>query len=118
MSEYKVELVQSRINKINIDIEMQDDTAVQIESQYKASVYEPNDEKDPTALIKVECDFKDSASKLLGVSCVAELFFTIDPIPENRVEILGQQTREIIQEELTKKVVDILEKMGHKIAIS
>lgn len=118
MSEYKVELVQSRINKIDINIEMQEDYAVQIESQYKASVYEPNDEKDPTALIKVECDFKDAASKLLEVSCVAELFFTIDPIPENRVEILGQQTREIIQEEMTNKILSILDGMGHKIAIS
>ena len=118
MSEYKVELVQSRINKIDINIEMQNDSAVQIESKYRASVYEPNDERDPTALVKVECNFKDIANKLLEVSCVAELIFTMDPIPEDRVEILGQQTREIIQEEITKKVVGILDGMGHKIAIS
>ena len=118
MSEYKVELVQFRINKINVNVQMQEDSVVKIESQYKASVYEPNDEKDPTTLIKVEYSFNDTENKLLEVLCVAELFFTIDPIPENRVEILRQQTREIIQEEMTKKVVGILDGMGHQIAVS
>ena len=117
MAEYKVELVQSHINKIDISIDMQENAAVQIESQYMASVYEPNDENDPTSLVKVECKLKDIANKSLEVSCVAELFFTIDPIPEDRVEILGQQTRQIIQEEITKKIVNILDGMGHKIAI-
>lgn len=117
MSEYKVELVQSQINKINIAIEMQDDSAVQIESQYTATVFEPNDANDPTALVKVECSLRDPAGKMLEVSCVAELIFAIEPIPENRVEILGQQTREIIQDEVTRKVVNILDGMGHKIAI-
>ena len=118
MSDYKVELVQSQINKINIMIEMQDDSAVQIESQYTATVFEPNDTDDPTVLVKVDCNFKDCTGKLLEVSCEAELVFSIEPIPEDRIEILSQQSRETIQEIISKKVVTILEGMGHKIAIS
>lgn len=118
MLEYKVELVQSQINKISIAIEMQSDSAVQIDSQYTATVFEPNDANDPTALIKVECSLRDPAGKMLDVSCSAELIFSIEPIPENRVEILSQKTREIIQNEVSNKVVSILDSMGHKIAIS
>lgn len=117
MSEYKVELVQSKINKISITVEMEDDSAVQIESQYVATVFEPNDANDPTVLVKVECNLRDPAKKLLEVSCTAELIFAINPTPENRVEILSIQTREMIQEELNKLVVSVLDSMGHKIAI-
>lgn len=118
MSEYKVELVEAKIKKIEVMVELEEDTALQISSQYSASVFEPNDVDDPTALVKVEATFKDDTEKMLTVSCSADFIFIIDPIPEDRIEILSKATRTAIQEELTAKLVAILNGMGHKFAFS
>jgi hypothetical protein len=116
MSEYKVELVQLKINKLDVMIALEEATALQMNSQYSASVFEPNDATDPTALIKVECSFKDVTGKMLVVTCDADLVFNLDPIPEDRIEILSQNTRDIIQNGLTERITTILNAMGHKIA--
>ena len=118
MSEYKVELVEAKIKKIEVMIELEEDTALQINSEYSASVFEPNDVNDPTALVKVEATFKDATEKMLDVTCSADFIFMIDPIPEDRVEILSKTTRTTIQEELTAKLVAVLNGMGHKFAFS
>lgn len=118
MSEYKVELVQCQITEINIHVDLEENTALQIESEFFASIFEPNDAADPTTMLKVECSFKDPTSKLLDVKCSAELVFSLDPIPEKRIEVLSGNTREAIQEELTKRVVAILKNMGHNFAFS
>ena len=118
MSEYKVELVQLKINKLKVMVALEEATALQMNSQYSASVFEPNDSADPTALVKVECNFKDATEKMLAVTCVADLFFTIDPLPDDRIEILSQNTRDIIQRALTEKITTILNDMGHKIALA
>ena len=116
MSEFKVELVESKIHKIDIEIEMDEGTALQINSQYSASVFEPNDASDPTALIKVEAIFKDATEKMLHATCTADFIFRMDPIPEDRVEVLSKATRKSIQEELATKLMAILNGMGHKFA--
>ena len=118
MFEYKVELVQFKINKLDVVLALEEATVLQMDSHYSASVFEPKDATDPTALVKVECKIRDVTEKLLVVTCTADLVFTIDPIPENRIEILGQNTRDIIQKALTEKITTILNDMGHKIALA
>lgn len=118
MSEYIVELVQLKINDLEVAIALEEATVLQMNSHYAASVFEPNDAADPTVLVKVECKFNDVTGKLLVVTCTADLVFTIDPIPEDRIEILSQNTRDIIQKALTEKVTTILNNMGHKIAFA
>lgn len=117
MSDYKVELSQLKINKLEVMVTLEEATALQMCSQFSASIFEPNDSADPTALVKVDCSFKDATEKMLKVTCTADLFFKIDPIPEDRVEILIQNTRDIVQKKLTERVTTILNNMGHKIAL-
>lgn len=118
MSEYKVDLVQCKINNIAIRVDMEESIVLQMESQFSASVFEPNDVSDPTTLIKVDCEIKDATGKMLNIACSAELVFAIDPIPEDRIQVLSQKTRTAIQEELTQRIVTILNGMGHKFAFS
>lgn len=118
MSEYKVDLVQCKINSIDISVDMKESVVLQMESQFSASVFEPNDVSDPTALIKVDCEIKDATGKMLNVTCSAELVFAIDPIPENRVQVLRKYTHKAIQEEISQRVVTILNGMGHNFAFS
>ncbi len=118
MIEYKVELIHFKITKMNVSIDMEEDTVVEIRNEYNAAIFEPNDLSDPTSLIKVDCFFKDASGKVVDVFCSAELVFSIDPVPENRVAVLQQETRALLHKLMTQRIIEILEKMGHSMAAS
>lgn len=54
----------SQINKISIAIEMQSDSAVQIDSQYTATVFEPNDANDPINIYNQESKIRENVISL------------------------------------------------------
>lgn len=115
--EYSVELVKSTIKKINADVDLDETTTFQIEVENSASVYEPNDEADPTVMVQTESVMRDSDNKFIHISMVTEMIFKFDPIPENRSAVASRHCPPLISEELNKLTARILSDMGHKLAI-
>ena len=115
--EYNVELINSTIKKLNANVDLDEGVAVQLGVETHASVYEPNEETDPTVMIQVESTMKDSDDNRINISMVTEMIFKFDPIPENRSTVASYYCPPLIKEELTKLAVKILSDMGHKMAI-
>ncbi len=115
--EYSIELIKSTIKKLNVNIDLDDTTTFQIEAANSASVYEPNDEADPTVMVQTESVMRDLDNKFINISMVTEMIFKFDPIPENRSAVASQHCPPLISEELNKLAAKILSDMGHKLAI-
>ena len=113
MNEYKAKLITCRIDKLEIDVDVDDDSALQISASYSASVFEPKDDSDPTTMVKVDCTLSEQTGKKFSVSCSAECYIEFDSIPENRAEFLSEHSRDAIHREVFKKISAILHDMGH-----
>ena len=116
--EYKVELLKSTIKKLNITVDLNEQTSFQVQTQNAASVYEPNDESDPTVMIRTDCKMRDTTNDQLSIDMTVEMIFKIEPLPENRVDVASYYCREMITEELSRLATALLRDMGHKIALS
>ena len=115
--EYNVELVKSTIKKLNASIDVDETATYQIDVENSASVYEPNDETDPTVMVQTESIMKDSSNKCINIHKVTEMIFKFDPIPENRSLEASRYCPPLVSEELNKLAVKILADMGHKFAL-
>lgn len=118
MTEFEVKLVQSKIVDLSMNIAIEESTAVNIEATFSASVYEPKDDTDPTAMVKATCELTDSTKKLLRIECTAEMVFEINPVPENYADVLSKYSRDTIQKDMMDKISNIVRAMGHNLAIS
>lgn len=115
--EYNVELVKSTIKKLDASVDLDDTATFQIEVENSAAVYEPNDEADPTVMVRTESIMRDSASKYINISMITEMIFKFDPIPENRSAAASNHCPPMISEELNKLAAKILNDMGHSLAL-
>lgn len=115
--DYRVELIKSTIKKLTANVDMDETATFQIDVQNSASVYEPNDETDPTVMVQTESIMKDSTNKFINISMVTEMIFKFDPIPENRSVAASQYCPPLISKELNKLAVKILSDMGHNLAM-
>ena len=115
--EYNVELLSSTVKKLSISVNVNEECAFQIESEHSASVFEPNDETDPTVLVRAECTIRDNSGQKLSVSMTTDFIFKFDPIPENRAAAASEYCPSIIGEESKRIAVTILKDMGHEFAI-
>ena len=113
MADLKIELAQTKIISFSADVNIEKNTAIQIEASYSAEVYEPKDPQDPTAMVLAKCSMKDTADKHLTVNCTAELYFKFDPIPDDRSEAIREISRETIQNEISQRIRNLLGEMGH-----
>ena len=50
--ESSIELIKSTIKKLNANVDLDETTTFQIKVENSASVYEPNDEADPTVMVQ------------------------------------------------------------------
>lgn len=117
MDDFEVTLVQSRIVDINVNVSIEENSEMQIEAAFGASIHEPIDSADPTVMVKVNCELKDVANKMLHITCVAETIFEINPTPESYVEVLKKHTQEPIQADIMSRISQVLHAMGHNIEI-
>ena len=115
--EYSVELVKSTIKKLTASVELDETTTFQIEVENNASVYEPNDESDPTIMVQTESVMRDSENKFSNISMITEMIFKFDPIPENRSVTASRYCPPLISEETNKLAAKILKDMGHNLAV-
>ena len=74
--EYNVELVKSTIKKLNASIDVDETATYQIDVENSASVYEPNDETDPTVMVQTESIMKDSSNKCINIHMVKMIVCT------------------------------------------
>ena len=117
MTDIKIELAHTKIIKFSADINLANNTDLQIEASYSAEVYDPKDPLDPTALVLATCSMKDSTGKYLTVNCTAELYFKFDPIPENRTKAIREISGDEIQKELNQRIQNLLREMGQNLSI-
>lgn len=117
MTDIKIELAHTKIVKFSADVNIEKNTATQIEVSYSAEIYEPQDPLDPTAMVLATCSMRDSTGKLLTVDCTAELYFKFDPMPEDRSKAIRDISRDTIQNELNKRVHNLLCEMGQNFSV-
>lgn len=118
MLEYEVKLVQSKIVNLNMNVDIEKNTTTNIVASFSASVYEPKEPNDPTAMVRAKCVLNDDANKMIHIECTAEMFFEITPTPENYAEVLNRYSHDLIQTDIMQKIANILHAMGHSLAIS
>ena len=117
IKDIKIELAHIKIIKFSAETNIGQNTDLQIEASYSAEVYDPKDALDPTAMVLATCSMNDSNSKQLAVNCTAELYFKFDPIPEDRSKAIREISRDTIQNELNKRIRNLLREMGHNLTI-
>lgn len=118
VTEIKIELAHTKIVSFSAEVNIKQNTAVQIEASYSAEVYEPNDSSDPTAMVLVKSSMRDTTGKLLNVECTAQLYFKFEPIPEDRAKVIQEISRDTIQNELNQRIHNLLREMGQNIAVT
>lgn len=118
MADIKIELAHTKIVNFSADVNIEESAAIKIESTYAAEVYEPKDMSDPTAMVLAKCSMKDTEGKYLNIECTAELYFTFNPLPENRIKAIQEVSREVVQRELTQRICILLREMGQNISIN
>lgn len=117
MTDTKIVLEHTKIVSFSADVNIEQNTAIQIEASYSAEVYEPKDSSDPTAMVLAKSSMRDTTGKLLNVECTAELYFKFAPIPEDKAKALQEIARETVQNELTQRIRNLLQEMGHNLAV-
>lgn len=117
MQEYKTELVDSRIRKLNINIGSCRNTNSSIMINFTFRASEPVDPQDPTILITTEVAAKDVDPEKLNVVFTMETVFQFDPIPDNRTVVAKEQCCSVIQKEAIVALQRILDATGNDITL-
>jgi len=118
MENIKVEIVKATVTELSATINFEDSSVSQLNTNQSASVFEPNDESDPTVLIKSESTMMDSTGECLNIKCKVDFIVKFDPIPQERSKVASELCPALIHAELAKIVSNLLHDMGHDIAIS
>lgn len=116
--EYTVELLKSTVKKLSVEVDIDEKASFQVETQNGSAIYEPNDDNDPTVMVQTECKMRDVSNNQLAIDMTVEMVFKIDPIPENRTDVVKQHCLPIIRQELCRLTGAFLQDMGQKIVIS
>lgn len=115
--EYQVELVQAKIQRINVENAADSSDTFQIETSQRASIFDPVDNNDPTVMIKSEFSMHDENKKLLSVDMDIDFIFKFDPIPEDRTAAASKYCPTLMVEKSVDLAATILREMGHQFVI-
>lgn len=115
--EYQVELVQTKVQKLNVENIADISDTFQIETSQRASIFEPTDNNDPTVMIRSEFFMHDESKKLLSVDMDIEFIFKFDPIPEDRIATASKYCPTLMIEKSVDLASIILREMGHQFVI-
>ena len=115
--EYNVELLEAKVKKINVNVQTKTTEAFELVCNHRASAFEPNDESDPTIMIRDTCTMSDAGAQQLSVEMVTEFIFKFDPIPDDRTAAASQYCQETIKDKSDEITSAILHDMGHNFVI-
>lgn len=115
--EYNVELLEAKVKKINVNVQTKTTEAFELICDHRASAFEPNDESDPTIMIRDTCTMSDAGAQQLSVEMVTEFIFKFDPIPDDRTAAASKYCQETIKDKSVEIASAILHDMGHNFVI-
>jgi len=117
MSKFEVKLLDSKLVDVNIKLNFSEVDEVNVEGKYSATVHEPKDSTNTTALVKTKCELFDSTKEVINIVCNSEMYFQIEPTPENYPEVLMAHSQKMIQEDILEKIRNIIHAMGHEFGV-
>ncbi len=115
--EYNVELLEAKVKKINVNVQTKTTEAFELICDHRASAFEPNDESDPTIMIRDTCTMSDAGAQQLSVEMVTEFIFKFDPIPDDRTAAASKYCQDEIKNKTVEIASSILRTMGHHFVI-
>lgn len=115
--EYNVELLEAKVKKISVNVQAKTTEAFELRCDHRASAFEPNDENDPTIMIRDNCTMSDVAEQQLSVEMITEFIFKFDPIPDDRTATASKYCQDEIKNKTVEIATSILRTMGHHFVI-
>lgn len=108
---YTVTLMESRITKISIDLQLEGEEELCMKAASNA--YEPTNPDDPTILVRTDFSFQSKQSNNVKISCTTEHIFKLNPIPEKRIDLASQRCPQIIAKDVSERIKKIISNMGN-----
>lgn len=117
MSQTKLTITNFRITDLQLGLHFKNIEKVQVHVKIRSNAFTPINPEDPTILVKSKIEYLSDQTDEVQIKCSTEHIFTLDPVPENRLEDIADPCNKMITENIGHKIESIISAMGYDFSI-
>lgn len=115
MEDCKVTIEEAKFTRIDFNIDSECSGTLRFEPSYKARMFLPIAEDDPTVKLQVDCELEAESNGHFYLSCTIEYIVSLDPIPADRIKVLHAFSDNELLDYTVEFIATSLVAMGHKL---